>query len=338
MPALSRGRDGRLPLTCELAIILQQMSPLIETDHLTKRFRTLTAVKDVHLSVGAGEILALLGPNGAGKTTTIRMLSSILKPTSGRAVIAGYDTVEDAAQVRAILGLLTEHHGLYTRMKADDYLTFFGRIYGMPPDLLEERIRTLLAQYDLDDAADMRLGHYSKGMRQKLALVRALLHDPSVLLLDEPTSAMDPYSAHMVRESIAGLRRANRAIIVCTHNLHEAELLADQIAIIRKGSIIVRGSPAELKRTLLGDPVMEVQLAQHIDGVDGLIPAGAALIELGDTWLRYSTPDPRGANPRIIRSLQAQGYDVVTLTEVERSLEDVYLQAVGAQEKVGEPV
>jgi len=313
-----------------LAIILHQMEALVVTHDLTKMFRTLTAVEGVNLTVHAGEVLALLGPNGAGKTTTIRMLSSILAPTRGRASIAGHDVVQDAEKVRSTLGLLTEHHGLYTRMKADDYLQFFGRIYGVPEESLEKRIRDLLHQYDLEDAAELRLGHYSKGMRQKLALVRALLHDPQVLLLDEPTSAMDPSSAHMVRESISGLRGANRAIIVCTHNLHEAELLADQIAIIRKGKIIARGSPSELKRNLLGDPIMEVRLAQSLNGLTPYIPDEVVVIAQGDDWIRYRTPEPASVNPLMIRSLQDGGYDVVTLSEVERSLEDVYLQVVSA--------
>jgi len=324
-----------LPLPCWLAIIHFQMESLIETRHLTKRFRTLTAVNDVSLTVGAGEILALLGPNGAGKTTTIRMLSSILKPTTGEALIAGFDSVRDAESVRSILGLLTEHHGLYTRMRARSYLTFFGQIYCLPEEELQERITELLQRYDLADAEDVLLGHYSKGMRQKLAMVRALLHNPRVLLLDEPTSAMDPSSAHMVRESIAGLRRANRAIIVCTHNLHEAELLADQIAIIRKGRIIASGSPAELKQAMLGDPLMEVRLVQNLDGIKITLPAGAQEVARGDVWLRYRAAEPHQTNPAVIRSLQASGYDVITLTEVEQSLEDVYLQAVTGDDPEG---
>jgi len=307
------------------------MDALVATHDLTKQFRALTAVEGVNLAVQAGEVLALLGPNGAGKTTTIRMLSSILAPTRGSATVAGYDVVRHAEGVRARIGLLTEHHGLYTRMRAEDYLLFFGRIYNVSDAELRERIGTLLERYDLQDAAALRLGHYSKGMRQKLALVRALLHDPQVLLLDEPTSAMDPSSAHMVRESIAGLRRGNRAIIVCTHNLHEAELLADKIAIIRKGRIIARGSPQALKRRLLGDPIMEVHLAQQLNGLHENLPDDVVIMARGENWLRYQTADPDAVNPRIIRSLQDNGFDVITLAEVERSLEDVYLQVVAAE-------
>ncbi|MEN6410303.1 MAG: ABC transporter ATP-binding protein, partial [Anaerolineaceae bacterium] len=162
---------------------------MIFADGLTKHFNDFVAVNEIHLSVAAGEVLALLGPNGAGKTTTVRMLTSILKPTRGKAQVAGYDVVHQAEQVRASVGVLTEHHGLYGRMNAVDYLRFFGDLYGIDPARCKRRIDALLGEFDLDLARKKRLSEYSKGMRQKLALVRALLHEPPVLLLDEPTSA-----------------------------------------------------------------------------------------------------------------------------------------------------
>ena len=164
---------------------------LIETYDLTKQFGDLVAVDHVSLREEAGEVLALLGPNGAGKTTTIRMLASILRPTRGKAVIKGFDTVEEPIEVRRSIGFLTEHHGLYTRMRPQEYLEFFGRTHGLSASLIEQRTNELLDRYGLSEARDLRLGHFSKGMRQKLALVRALLHDPAVLLLDEPTSALN---------------------------------------------------------------------------------------------------------------------------------------------------
>jgi ABC-type multidrug transport system ATPase subunit len=195
---------------------------LIEARDLTKDFGAFRAVDEVDLQVSPGEVVALLGPNGAGKTTTIRMLASLLAPTRGEARIAGYDAARQPQEVRARVGLLTEHHGLYTRMRAEEYLGFFGGAYRMPRSQIEKRSALLLRQFGLGEDGGRRLGEYSKGMRQKLALVRALLHDPPVLLLDEPTSAMDPSSAYQVRQSISELRRASRAIIVCTHNLKEA--------------------------------------------------------------------------------------------------------------------
>ncbi len=300
----------------------------ITCEHLCKRFGDFTAVHDVTLTVEPGEVLALLGPNGAGKTTTIRMIASILRPTQGTASVAGYDVVTQASQVRGSVGLLTEHHGLYTRMRSLEYLRFFGQVYGLAPELAEMRARSLLELYGLDQALGLRLGQYSKGMRQKLALVRALLHEPSVLLLDEPTSAMDPASAHLVRSSIEQMRNSQRAIIVCTHNLHEAEALADRIAIISQGRIVAYDSPQELKKHLIGDPVMELKLGAPLDGARGYLPDGLELISAGETWVRFRTPNPDLTNPQILRTLHSLGIPVITLSEIERSLEEVYLQVV----------
>ena len=301
---------------------------LIETHDLTKHFGTLAAVEGVSLRVEAGEILALLGPNGAGKTTTIRMLASILRPTRGTAKIKGFDVVQEPIDVRRSVGFLTEHHGLYTRMKQQEYLQFFGRIHKMPASVIRERTTELLTQYGLNEASELRLSQFSKGMRQKLALARTLLHDPAVLLLDEPTSAMDPSSAHMVREGISGLRSSNRAIIVCTHNLHEAEMLADTIAIIRRGRIIANGTPKELKRSLLGDPVMELRLAGPFDGVLKYLPPDLKTLAMGKNWLRYRVGQPEIVNPKVLQAMTEAGVKVITLSEVGRSLEDVYLQVV----------
>jgi len=309
---------------------------MIEAMKLTKKFGSFTAVDELSLHVKSGEILALLGPNGAGKTTTIRMLASILKPTSGSARIAGLDVRQHASQIRGMVGLLTEHHGLYTRMRSLEYLEFFGRIYGLTDAVIHERAENLLSSYNLDDALDLRLGYYSKGMRQKLALVRALLHEPRILLLDEPTSAMDPSSAHMVRESIESLRSKDRSIIVCTHNLHEAEALADTIAIIRRGAIIAFDQTAVLKRSLLGDPVMELRLGKPLDGTIDLLPDEAVRVSEGPGWIRYQTADPENVNPLVLKSLMDAQIPVITLSEVERSLEDVYLEVVEMQEPGGE--
>jgi len=305
---------------------------LIETHDLTKHFGTLAAVEGVSLRVEAGEILALLGPNGAGKTTTIRMLASILRPTRGTAQINGFDVVQESIEVRRSVGFLTEHHGLYTRMRPQEYLEFFGSIYKLATNVIRERTVDLLAQYGLSEASELRLGQFSKGMRQKLILIRALLHDPAVLLLDEPTSAMDPSSAHMVRESISGLRSANRAIVVCTHNLNEAEMLADTIAIILRGRIIALGTPKELKQQLLGDPVMELHLAGSLDGALRCLPPGIKTLDTGKNWLRYQVAQPEIVNPKVLQAMMEAGVKVVTLSEVERSLEDVYLQVIAEGE------
>ncbi len=308
------------------------MKPLIETRDLSKHFDQLQAVEGLTFAVQPGEVLALLGPNGAGKTTTIRMLASILQPTRGEARVAGYDVVRQPREVRRSIGLLTEHHGLYTRMQAEEYLLFFGRAYGLTEAETRRRARMLMLRYGLQGEERRRLGEFSRGMRQKLALARALLHDPPVLLLDEPTSAMDPASAKVVRESIRSLRSAKRAIIVCTHNLTEAEAIADRIAIIRRGRLVAEGSPNALKRAMLGEPIMELRLACPLNGVLQHMPPGIELVETGNDWLRYRTDAPEEDNPRVLAAMARARLPVVTLSEVDRTLEEVYLQVVEGDE------
>lgn len=309
---------------------------MIKTENLTKQFGNFTAVEDVNLEVQAGEVLALLGPNGAGKTTTVRMLTSVLRPTRGRAWIAGHDVVRHPARVRAAVGVLTEHHGLYDRMPAAEYLEFFGQIYQLPSAVRRARSRQLLEHFGLADAQARRIGEFSKGMRQKLALARALIHHPPVLLLDEPTSAMDPESARLVRDALHELRTGERAIIICTHNLAEAEELAGRIAIIRAGRIIANGSPEELKRRFLGPLEYEARLSAPQPDCPITLPDGATLTGRGPDWLRFTPSNGAADNPRVLQTLLAQGLPVASLAEVPRSLEQVYLQAM-SQANGGEP-
>ncbi len=303
---------------------------MIETVDLTKEFGQFVAVKDVSLSVPEGEVVALLGPNGAGKTTTVRMLGSILKPSRGYARIAGYDTVKEAKAVRRVIGLLTEFPGLYLRMKGLDYLRFFGELQGMSPAMIRSRSEQLFKRFELWAARDKPLGQYSKGMKQKLTLVRAMLHDPQVLFLDEPTSAMDPHSAKLVRDAIADLRHEKRTIVLCTHNLAEAEQLADRIAIISQGQIIAQGTPSELKQQLLGDPLMEIRLAEPLNGLVNNLADRVKVVGYGQDWVRYTISDPVQFNPWLLTELARQNIPVITLSEVPRSLEEVYLRIVEA--------
>lgn len=306
---------------------------MIEADGLTKYFDTFLAVDHVNLQVPRGEILILLGPNGAGKTTTIRMLTSILRPSGGKARIAGYDVVEQSAQVRASVGVLTEHHGLYGRMNADEYLEFFGRLYGLDPTVTRQRISRLLEQFGLDSARKKRCGEYSKGMRQKLALVRTLMHEPPVILLDEPTSAMDPESAYIVRDAIRTLKSNERTLVLCTHNLKEAEELGDQIAIIKSGRIILGGSMSEIRQKLIGPQEFRVKLSAPKEG--GLITESDSCrltLREGDL-IQFTSENPLEDNPRVIRELVKGGAEVVTVEEVHHSLEDIYLKTV-SQERV----
>lgn len=301
---------------------------MIECEDLTKHFDTFKAVEGVTLNVRPGQVLALLGQNGAGKTTTVRMLTSVLTPTRGWARVAGYDVTQHPGKVRASVGVLTEMHGLYGRMTAHEYLDFFGQVYDLDPARRKRRAEELLEYFGLTFAANRRSGEYSKGMRQKLALARALIHEPPVLLLDEPTSAMDPESAQLVRHEIARLRSSQRSIIICTHNLVEAEMLADQIAIIYKGQILIQGTLDELRRQLLGPAEYEVKFSGGWRPDEFRWPAGARLLYAGEGALRFETENPEAANPLIIQQLIEKNLQVISVQETPRTLEMLYLKAM----------
>lgn len=307
---------------------------MIKCTQLTKDFGGFRAVEDVNLHVPAGAVLALLGPNGAGKTTTVRMMTSILAPTSGTAVIAGYDVVRYPAQVRASVGVLTEQHGLYERMKGLEYLDFFGRVYHIPARERKQRALELMERFDLGFALDKRLGEYSKGMKQKLALVRAMLHNPPVLLLDEPTSAMDPLSAKQVRDAIVDLQRDDRTFLITTHNLTEAQILADNIAFIRQGKIIAKGTFEELARQFAGEPVMELRINGVVNGLADDLRHLVEVETAGADWVRYRAHNPRETNPALLRHLTGLGVEVVTLSAITQTLEDIYLQVVREDEQL----
>jgi len=298
---------------------------MIEAIQLHKAFGTFQAVREISLQIAAGEVVALLGPNGAGKTTTVRMLGAILRPTSGSARVAGYDIVDHAREVRNKVGLLTEFPGLYHRMRAIEYLMFFGALQGMAPAESERRSVQLLQQFGLWEARDKRLDSYSKGMKQKVALIRALIHDPPVLFLDEPTTAMDPHSARVVRDAIAELRAARRTILLTTHNLIEAETLADRIVVIRGGAIVAQGTRTQLSQQLLGDPIWELRLGQRSDSIAPLLADMVQIEAVGDDWVQYRCADARAINPQIIARVAERGDPIVALSELPRSLEDVYL-------------
>lgn len=304
---------------------------MIITKNLSKNFEDFVAVQDVSFEVQEGNILALLGPNGAGKTTTIRMITSILKPTSGSVHVLGYDVHKEPKKIRASIGVLSENHGLYNRMPADEYLNFFGQIYGLSSDHRKERIDNLFSKFGLEGSRKRRVGEFSKGMRQKLALARALIHDPPVLLLDEPTSAMDPESARLVRDLIKDLKSTRRTILICTHNLSEAEELADNIAIIRQGKIVASGTAPSLREQLLGPKKFEVRFSQNYQLDPTIFDSKIEIIDHKDNWLQYYASDPKDANPFVLEALHQNQIKVMYLTEVSQSLEKVYLEAVSGK-------
>ena len=309
---------------------------MIETSGLSKQFNDFWAVRELNLDVHPGQILALLGQNGAGKTTTVRMLSALLKPTRGAARVAGYDVALQQAEVRASVGVLTEQHGLYVRMTGAEYLDFFGRLHSLDDSQRGARISYLLDYFGLAEASARRIGEYSKGMRQKLALARALIHEPPVLLLDEPTSAMDPESARLVRDEIARLRSAHRTIVICTHNLAEAEALADIVAIIYRGRILVQGTLEQLRRSVLGVAEFEARFSVgwSTDTLD--LPQGVTLTGRDDSVLRFSVQNPGISNLKLMQGLASMQAPLVAFQEVPRTLESVYLKVMEQAQTAGE--
>ncbi|HEX9109250.1 MAG TPA: ABC transporter ATP-binding protein, partial [Longimicrobiales bacterium] len=213
---------------------------------LSCRFGDLLAVDGLTLQVGAGEVFGLLGHNGAGKTTTIRLLTGLLAASAGSAGVLGHSPATAGAEIRGRTGVLTETPSLEERLTAEENLTYYGRMYGVAAAALRSRVPELLADFGLEERARDRVGTYSKGMKQRLALARALLHDPELLFLDEPTSALDPVASRQVHERVEALRRRSRTIVLCTHNLVEAQRLCHRVAVLRQGRLLALGTPAEL--------------------------------------------------------------------------------------------
>jgi len=234
---------------------------MIEARNLRREFGSVVAVDDLSLTVPEGTILALLGPNGAGKTTTVRLLAGLLAPTAGEASVAGCDVRSEPAAVRARVGLMTDSPGLHDQMTPVGYLNFFGRVYGLDDNARQQRIDELLRLFDLHGFASTRMAGFSRGMQQKVALARALLHEPEVVFLDEPTAGLDPLAARTVRELIVGLKHASRSIVLCTHDLDEAERLADRVAILAHGRVVASDSAAALRAKASHETLVQILLA-----------------------------------------------------------------------------
>ncbi|HEV8599146.1 MAG TPA: ABC transporter ATP-binding protein [Gemmatimonadales bacterium] len=310
---------------------------MIEARSLTRSFAGRLAVEDVSFRVPEGRLCALLGPNGAGKTTTVRLLLGLLPPSSGQAEVAGHllpGSERTGAELRANTGLLTEAPGFYDRMSGQENLELFGRLYGLRDPELRSRGEQWLRRLELWEARDQPFGTWSKGMKQRLALIRAVLHEPPVLFLDEPTSGLDPAVAREVRDLIADFRREGRTILLCTHNLAEAEELADLVGILRR-RMLAFGSPADLTA---GQPRLAVQLAGSV-AVDQWGGGGAARealrslpgvreISLDGTTLRFVVDELTRDTPVVVREVIRQGGEVLSVRPLTTSLEEVYLHAV----------
>jgi ABC-2 type transport system ATP-binding protein len=303
---------------------------VIRTEALTKRFpgrdHPVTAVEGLDLDVAAGEVFGLLGPNGAGKTTTVRMLTALVAPSSGRAWVNGTDVVRDPGAIRRSVGLLTEVPGLYDRLSAEANLTFYARLYGVTD--VGGQVARYLRLTGLWERRAETVGRLSKGMRQKLAIARALVHEPPTIFLDEPTAALDPEAARVVRGFIAELRSAGRTIVLCTHDLDEADRLCDRIAVLRT-RLIRADTPANLRQALFGR-----QVVVHVRNPDERWAALARELpfvheaRIADGRLVVRLDAPETENPILVRRLVEAGAEVQLVGEVRHSLEDVYLALV----------
>ena len=313
---------------------------MLRATGLGRQFGELWAIRNMDLEVLRGEVLGLLGPNGAGKTTTVRLLTALIEPSEGRASVDGLDVTERAEEVRARVGILTETPGLYDKLSARANLDFFGRLYGLDAATRASRIEHYLRLFSLWERRDDVAGTFSKGMKQKLAIARALLHDPAVIFLDEPTAALDPEAAFVVREAIESLQRSGRTIVLATHNLDEADRLCDRIAFVRGGLLRI-DSPAALRGSVGGHGV-EVGLAKTSDAPIGALATaaravpGVASVESVDHRLVVSAADPATTTPSLIRTLVAAGADIVEVRERATTLEQVYFEVMGVRPDHGE--
>ncbi len=237
------------------------MDYAIITQNLTKDFGNVIAVKNLNLKIQYGKTYGILGPNGAGKTTTVRMLNSIISPTSGTAQVAGYDIITQSKEVKMNCGFLPESPGLYQKLTAVEFLEFIGELYYLPKELISSRIDELLELFDLEDRENDLLEGYSRGMKQKVCLCAALIQDPTIIFLDEPTSNLDPVAAKMVKDLISDLaKKADKTIFICTHLLDAAEDLCDMIGIIDKGVLKVEGSPRDIINSVNAEDLEDAYL------------------------------------------------------------------------------
>ena len=303
---------------------------LIEIENLTRKFGDLIAVDGVSLRVGDGEVFGFLGPNGAGKTTTVRILCCLISKTSGNARIGGYEVGKDAdaMEIRKLVGLLPENVGLYGELSAYENLDFYGRLYGVNEQDRRERIELFLRMLGLWEKRDVPTGVFSKGMKQKLAIARALVHNPQVLFLDEPTANLDPESSKTVREFILELKKEKRTIFLNTHNLDEAQRICDKIGIL-KTKLLTIGTPQQLEASLWGRKTV-VQLDEVNDSIiKAVTRLGPKKIVVEDSRLVIDVVDPSKENPIIIEAIVSAGGRIQFVTERTPSLEDVYLKTVG---------
>ena len=309
--------------------------PIIVVDGLSRRFGDVVAIDRLTLDVYAGEVFGVLGHNGAGKTTTVRLLNGVLAPDGGRARVLGSDPLGDGPALRRRTGILTETPSLDERLTGRDNLEIYAELYSVPQDRVSSRVQYLLETFELAHRADEKVGTYSKGMKQRLALARALLHQPEILFLDEPTAGLDPVAARRVHDLITRLsQEEHRTVLLCTHNLAEAQKLCARVAVLEHGRLVALGTPAELARKLGPSQSLEIEVAPgSVPAALGVIQAhqdSATAAEENGT-LTIQGPD-REAIPDLVASLVNAGVRVYRVAPREPSLEDVYFALHGEQE------
>ena len=310
---------------------------VIQTSSLSRRFGEKNAVDQLTLEVQAGEIFGFLGHNGAGKTTTVRLLNGVLESTSGEARVLGLDPQAEGPALRARTGVLTETPSLDERLTAYDNLSIYADLYNVPRAEVVGRVNSLLAEFELADHADEKVGGYSKGMKQRLALARALLHKPEVLFLDEPTSSLDPVAARHVNDLVENLaRREGCTVFLCTHNLVEAQKLCDRVAVMEHGRLVALGTPSDLTRQYVKrlDVDLEVDPAQ-IESTLQLLQELPQLVigsQKQEKDILTLTLSGREAIPKLLSILVQKGLHVYRLAPQEANLEEVYFAIHGDTE------
>jgi len=302
---------------------------MIDVRDVSRSFGRLVALDHVSFRVEPGEIVALLGPNGAGKTTASRIIAGILAPSQGDVLVDGISVTTDPGSVRVRCGMVTDQPSLYERMTLRAYLTFFCHLYDVAA--ADRRTEELARLLGLSDRLEVRLGAFSRGMKQKVAIARGLVHDPPVLLLDEPATALDPETARSLRAFIVSLRARHRAILLCTHDLDEAQRIADRVVVLYRGRVVREGLTLDLRADIHPHFIVAFS-GDAASARDALARAGVAAqpaeAENGYNALRFDADEPGTTNPAVLRALLDSGVRVVTLAREERSLEDAYFAIV----------
>ncbi|MEJ5224088.1 MAG: ABC transporter ATP-binding protein [Anaerolineales bacterium] len=298
----------------------------IRTTHLTRDFAAIRAVNDVSLEVESGTVFGFLGPNGAGKTTTIRLLLGLLEPSAGSAEVLGYDTRRNPDEIRRRSGALLEHHRLYERLSAYDNLEFYGRVWHMPKAERRVRIKELLTDLKLWDRRDENAGNWSRGMKQKLAVARTLLHRPKLIFLDEPTAGLDPVAAAALRDDLAGLARSQGVtIFLTTHNLTEAEKLCQRVGVIRQGKLVALGSPDDLRNNH-GKPRVEISGRGFSESALGALRSRPEVADIRHENGKLSIALTQAASSApIIKLLVESGAEIEEVRKGSADLEQAFL-------------